>query len=186
MEGGGLAIKPDAETLIHAQGMLYRFGLFLSGEPDLARDMAQDTIRVALSKDWPAGMDAEGKLGGEAGKWLRGILHNLLRNQRRKDRRSRLLFDSEIVDAAERRFVETRADQDEVWQARRAALADCLKRLPADDRELLRERYELGRAVKDVAELRRLEANALSKRLERVRRALRGCVEWRLKDETHE
>jgi RNA polymerase sigma-70 factor (ECF subfamily) len=174
--------------------MLYRFGLYLTGEVELAREMAQDTIRVALSKDWPAGMDADGELGGGgeqeagsgAGKWLRGILHNLLRNQRRKERRSRLLFDSEMVVAAERRFVETRADRDEVWQARRFALEGCLERMPVDERELLRDRYELGRAVKDLADLRRLEANALSKRLERVRRALRDCVERRLKEDIHE
>jgi DNA-directed RNA polymerase specialized sigma24 family protein len=58
--------------------------------------------------------------------------------------------------------------------------------MPVDERELLRDRYELGRAVKDLADLRRLEANALSKRLERVRRALRDCVERRLKEDIHE
>jgi len=174
--------------------MLLRFGLYLTGDVELAREMAQDTIRVALSKDWPEGMDGGGDVpgradsgrGGGVGKWLRGILHNLLRNRRRKEHRSRLLFDSEMVVAAERRFVEAKADRDEVWQARKLALEDCLERLPADQRELLRERYEMGRSVKNVAELRRLAANALSKRLERVRHMLRECVERRRKEETHE
>jgi hypothetical protein len=38
--------------------MLYRFGLYLTGEVELARETAQDTIRVALSKDWPTSKKA--------------------------------------------------------------------------------------------------------------------------------
>ena len=163
--------------------MLRRFGVYLTGDPELARELAQETIRVFLSKE-PPGLSEAMNLE-EAGKWLRGIMRNLARNQDRKRYRSRLVFDSEMLEAAERRFVETGSQHEEVWQARKAALAGCLEKLPGQDRELVRRRYEQGHPVKMLAETLHLEANTLSKRLERVRRTLRECVERGLKGEVH-
>ncbi len=159
-----------------SQPMVYRFALFLTGDADAARDISQETMRVALTLAAAPG-DAEG-----LGKWLRAIARNVARQHRRVQHRSWLLVDSEVVAAAEERFVQEGADRDETWEARRAALAGCLGTLGEPARELLRDRYELGRRVMDMARAAGADASAISKRLERVRAALRRCIEKRLKE----
>lgn len=162
--------------IAQSQPMVYRFALFLTGDSDAARDISQETMRVALTLA-SAPRDPEG-----LGKWLRAIARNVTRQHRRTARRSWLLVDSEIVDAAEDRFVQAGADRDETWEDRRAALTGCIAKLGESARELLRDRYERGRKVMDLARAAGLDAGAMSKRLERVRTALRKCIENRLKE----
>jgi RNA polymerase sigma-70 factor (ECF subfamily) len=165
--------------------MLYRFGLYLSADAELSRELAQETVRVALTKDWPEELAADSSEDA-VGRWLRGVLHNLLRNERRRARRSRVLFDTEVVAAAEARFAGSFAARADRWQSSRLALAQCLERLQPDPRELVRGRYERGESVNDMARRLALAANVLSKRLERIRAALRECIERRVREDAHD
>ena len=160
--------------------MVYRFLLFLLRDPEQAEEVAQETFLVAISK----GSDADNVTN--CGAWLRSIARNLARNYMRKRGNSPRLLGDDFLELAERHFVETGSDRDDVWDARRQALASCIHGLSPSDRSLLRRRYELGARVKHIAEHLGMEANSLSKRLERIRGSLRKCINAALKGEPGE
>ena len=151
--------------------MVYRFLLFLLREPEDADEIAQETFQVAIAK----GPDPD--KGTNYGAWLRSIARNLARNHARRRRSVRPLLDDAILDLAERHFVESGADQEDLWRTRREALVSCMQKLSDDDRGLLQRRYERGERVKNIATDLRLAPNSLSKRLERIRENLRRCIE---------
>jgi RNA polymerase sigma-70 factor (ECF subfamily) len=148
--------------------MLYRFLLFLVRNREDAEDLAQETFRVALTK----GTDPQ--KGTNYGAWLRSIARNLARNHAR---RRRLFLPDDFLKLAERHFVETGSDRDDMWEARRQALSLCLDKLPGSERDLVRRRYESGDRVQSMAQQLGLEPNTLSKRLERIRQRLARCIE---------
>jgi RNA polymerase sigma-70 factor (ECF subfamily) len=154
--------------------MLCRFLLFLLHHPDDAEELTQETFRIALAK----GPDP--RKGTDYGAWLRSIARNLARNHIRKQRRRHLVLDDDIVQQAEARFVETGADQDALWQARREALGACIEKLSGDERALLRRRYEQGHGVGHMARELGIQPNTLSKRLERIRKKLAACIDHAL------
>lgn len=160
----------NEEELEQHRAMLCRFLLFLLGDVQDAEDLAQESFRVAATKE--PGLEQV----SDCGAWLRSIARNLARNYVRKRRRSWVLLDSDALELAENRFVETGSDRDDVWEVRRQALAACLAKLPSSDRELLRRRYQLGQRVKDIASELGMEPNSLSKRLERLREWLRDAI----------
>ncbi len=168
------------EELKQHRAMLCRFLLFLLGNTQDAEDLAQETFRVAVAKG--PGLDG----ASDPGAWLRSIARNLTRNFVRKRRRSWVLLDANALELAEHRFVETGSDRDDVWAARREALAACLESLAASDRELLRRRYQPGQRVKDIAAELGMDPNSLSKRLERLRERLRGEINAVLEGEGRE
>lgn len=167
----------DADSLSQHRGMVCRFLLFLTQDTDASEELTQEVFRVALSK----GTDPA--KGEDYGAWLRSIARNVLRNYRRKHRGTWLVFDSDIVERAEQHFVRAGADRDGGWVERREALAVCMRALAEDERHVLHRRYSLGHQVKAIAADLGMRQDALSKRLERIRDALRRCIEARLKGE---
>ena len=170
----------NEEELKRHRAMLCRFLLFLLGNVQDAEDVAQEAFRVAATKE--PGLDG----ASDPGAWLRSIARNLARNCVRKRRTGWVLLDADALDLAESRFVETGSDRDDVWEARRQALAASLGKLPTGDRELLRRRYHLGQRVRDIAAELGMEPNSLSKRLERLRERLRGEIDADLGEEGRE
>ena len=168
----------DHPKLEHHWPMLYRFLLFLLHDREDARDVAQETYRIALAK----GPDPQ--KGSDHGAWLRSIARNLARNHIRKRRRQGTLLPPDFLELAEARFLATGAHHDDLWHARQQALGACLEKLPEPDRQLIRRRYELGHKVQRIAQSLRIEPNTLSKRLSRIRTSLRRCIESTLKGES--
>jgi RNA polymerase sigma-70 factor (ECF subfamily) len=160
------------DRLVQHWPMIYRFLLFLIRNREDAEDLAQETFRVALSK----GTDPQ--KGMNYGAWLRSIARNLARNH---SRRRRWFLPDDFLDLAERRFVESGSDRDDIWTARRQALASCLERLANAERDLVRRRYESGEKVQDMARQLGLGPNTVSKRLERIRQQLAQCIERKAK-----
>jgi len=150
--------------------MLVRFLIFLLGDVTDAEDLAHETFRVALTKG------ADPRKGSDLGAWLRSIARNLVRNHIRKQRRGRVVLQEGLLEAAEKHFVATGSDRDDAWAARRQALLACLEKLPADERDLIRRRYERQEQVRQMADELAVEPNTLSKRLERIRDHLRECI----------
>ncbi len=66
--------------------------------------------------------------------------------------------------------------------SRQAALADCLKSLPEDQRQLVKERYQDGSAMADIAQARQQSPNAIAVTIHRIRQALSRCIESRLRE----
>jgi RNA polymerase sigma-70 factor (ECF subfamily) len=67
--------------------------------------------------------------------------------------------------------------------ARHRALADCMNKLPAADRELVERRYALGTRRNDLARELGRPANSVSKSLGRIRQALWDCIHRALADD---
>jgi RNA polymerase sigma-70 factor (ECF subfamily) len=139
--------------------------------------MTQETFRVALSK----GTSPEGEQ--ELGAWLRTIAKNLLWNYWRKQNAPWLLFSSEVVELAERRFVQAGAENNERWESRQKALRSCMQKLPDASRALLLRRYESGERIGPMAAALGIQPKALAKRLDRIRQWLRDCIVASLKEE---
>jgi RNA polymerase sigma-70 factor (ECF subfamily) len=78
------------------------------------------------------------------------------------------------------------ASEDSVYAVPLAALENCIKKLSAGDRSLIRKRYQPGMSVNQIAHEIGRSANSLSKSLGRIRRALLACVERALVHEGRE
>lgn len=170
----------EQDKLGQYRDMVYRFLLFLLRDLETAEDVTQETFQIAVSK----GTNAE--KGTNYGAWLRSIARNLARNRVRQHRSRQFLLHGDVLGLAESHFTATSSDQDDIWEARRQALAACMQKLSDDQRHLLRRRYELGENVQDVAGELCIAPNSLSKRLERIRETLRNCIDAALKGEPGE
>ena len=93
-----------------------------------------------------------------------------------KTRRERQRFQEGLVEMLAERATE-RTDQLEL---QRRALAFCIEKLAIDDRQLLAGCYAEGARINAVAEQLGQTANALYKRLNRLRANLLKCVQHRL------
>lgn len=81
----------------------------------------------------------------------------------------------EIAAQAEERFIERQPMAD--------ALAECLKRLPPRERDLVKSKYVEGHSLVDLAESLGCSANSLHKTISRIRLALRNCLHKNLRPE---
>jgi RNA polymerase sigma-70 factor (ECF subfamily) len=100
---------------------------------------------------------------------------------RKKHQRSRVQFSQAMLE----RVAETAVEQASVLQLdeRREALAGCIEKLAAQDRELLAHRFAEGSSVAAIAEQWGRSADTIYKALARIRRALFECVTRRLTTE---
>jgi len=101
----------------------------------------------------------------------------------KKKRRGKVQFSQALVE----RLAETAAEHAEALQLeeRREALAGCIEKLPARDRELLQRRFGAGASVQALAERLQRSADAVYKALAKIRLALFDCVTRRLAAEEH-
>jgi len=67
----------------------------------------------------------------------------------------------------------------ELYDARLAAISECMDQLKPHHRELLRRRYELGESVESIAQSSRQSVDAVYKMLSRIRQDLFERVTWR-------
>lgn len=92
----------------------------------------------------------------------------------KKRQRSRVLFGQALLE----RLAETAIEQSAALQLdeRRDALADCIEKLSARDRELLGWRFAEGGSTRSAAARAGKRVDAVYKSLARIRRALFDCV----------
>ena len=160
----------EQQALARHRARVYRFLLFLTQNREVSQELTQETFKVALSR----GTDPA--KGIDYGGWLLTIAKNLLRNYQRKAQSHWLAFTDGLLEVAERRFIAGGAEDDGLWEARQRALLSCLQRLSEANRRLILLRYRVGEKVQKMASDMGLAPNALSKRLERIREALRDCI----------
>ena len=111
--------------------------------------------------------------------WLCGISRNHVRHHYRSLERSRVVFDQEVVEQLATRLLE----EDRQFEARQLALTRCLERLPSAQRELVEQYYQSTGSMREFAALRGLGIEAFYKLLQRIRAALRSCIEGTLTEE---
>ncbi len=93
--------------------------------------------------------------------------------KRRRRQQERVVFDDDLS-----RLLADEAARDELaLEDRRQALAVCLQKLTAEQRDLIARRYEPDGSVSAMAEASGTTPKALSDRLRRIRHALLQCIQ---------
>ncbi len=139
-----------------------------------AEDLLQETSVVICEK-----FD-EFKPGTDFVAWACQIAYWRIRYARQKFARSKVVFQQELVDA----LAQTAATMREELDERHEALAQCLKKLPTRDRELVLTRYEPGSGVPEAAKRSGRSLEAAYKALGRIRKLLFDCVTHQLANES--
>jgi RNA polymerase sigma-70 factor, ECF subfamily len=105
--------------------------------------------------------------------WACQIIRYEVLKYREKRARAARLLDPDVFD----RLAEVAIRQVEhLDESHRRALVDCMDRLKAGDRDLMRQRYADAREVQAIAAAMNRSPNAVSKSLGRIRRLLLECI----------
>jgi RNA polymerase sigma-70 factor (ECF subfamily) len=144
---------------------LFRYLDRLSGDPDLAADIAQEAF-IRLYR--------RGALPLNSGSWLAVVARNLFHNARSKsNRRRRLLAREEakqlVLDAS------PSPEADLATARKRKAVRSALDSLAPRERELLVLRYE-GYTYREIAEILDLKPTSVGALLVRAKDALRRAL----------
>jgi RNA polymerase sigma-70 factor (ECF subfamily) len=111
--------------------------------------------------------------------WAKRVAFNRVLTFRKQKKRQGIPCSGEFLNAVE----EAVASENELFDARARALANCLKKLTDQERQLISLRYENDCTIKDVAAKTGRPANTLYKALGRIRHALLECIERTLSRE---
>jgi RNA polymerase sigma-70 factor (ECF subfamily) len=161
---------PDFAGVIRRHQLgLWRYLRMLGAPADLAEDVMQDTFLVAMKKLRDERADA-----ATAAFLRQTARHLFLRRRRDQGRREELL--TEIAD----RWWQEQADSDdgERWLA---ALRACVGTLDGRARDVVDRFYGDGLARDAVAAALGMKETGVKTLLQRVRAALRECIERRLR-----
>src|SRR5262245_19038435 len=156
------------------EAMLLAYILSCVEDRQLAEDIAQETFLVAYRR-------IETLRKPEAfSAWLRGIARwKLMEALRREPRNVPLTPESfDEVEAAFLAFEERLAAED--WEERFRVVEACLRELPIKIGEVCRLHYFEGLKARQIAAALQIDLNAVLKRLERAREAIRECVRRKL------
>jgi RNA polymerase sigma-70 factor (ECF subfamily) len=146
---------------------IYKYILTLAANAADTQEIFQETS-LALWRKFD-----EYQPGGNFFAWACRVAWFEVLKYRQSTRRRRLSFNDELLGT----LAEERSAGEQLLQARRQALPDCMDKLPAADRELIAERYAGDETIRDLAERTGRSVHTLYKTLERIRRALMECIE---------
>ena len=141
------------------------------------RSTADDLVQETCVRLWEK--RAEFEPGSNFKAWAFQIGVNLLRNHRRKVSKGgeQVLPSEDLLERMQQRYQE----REPRWQAESEHVSACLQQLPDRQRILMVRRYVGKVSVAALAEEWNLNPNALSQQLFRIKKALRRCVESRLR-----
>lgn len=155
------------------QRWLYGYLLSLLRDPDDASEVLQETAQVCWEKFDQYRVDTEFRA------WACRIAHFKALKFHEKRRRAPLTFSDLFLEVVDEEIV-VMAD---VLDARLTALDSCLKKLPAEDRRLLRLRYAAGATTKGVADAVGRSTAAVYRSLSRIHDGLFRCIDLAMKQE---
>jgi len=174
-----LSLRPPSEEFVQQftvhQRRLYLFILSQVGSTQNAEELLQDTNLIIWSKYHQ--FDVKTNFFA----WAAQIATYEILKHRQRQRRDKLRFSDEFVEAVSRDVLE----HSEEFERRRAALDLCLQKLRPDDRTLIHSRYQPGNRGKYVAADLGRPANSVYQSLGRIRRTLLECIQRRLATEVH-
>ncbi|MFW5857992.1 MAG: RNA polymerase sigma factor [Planctomycetota bacterium] len=148
---------------------VYRYARFCAGGDAEAEDLAQEAFLAAFRRV-RKGVPFE----GDPGAWLRGVVRNQARARRRR-LKALAVEDPEALQPLD--AVGDQPLQELVREEAFDALAGCLEKLPAAERDLLGERYNGDAGVEAMAETAGINPKTLRVRLFRIRKKLKTCLE---------
>lgn len=141
---------------------------------DLAEDLFQQTVLEILqvSDNFDATRDFL--------PWASGVARNVVRRHWRASEKQPAPATQEALDALAG-FAEVEQDED-IWQAERAALYQCLDKLPERMRRLFLLRYGQNYKAGKLAELASFPIGSLRTTLARLRMKLRHCINTEIQE----
>jgi RNA polymerase sigma-70 factor (ECF subfamily) len=148
------------------QGSLFGYLLAAVHDFQKAEDLLQQ-VSLVLWRKFP-----EYRPGAP---WLPGAF-GVARREVAKHFRDRAPREAELTLGLLDRVAATLAEEAGPVAARRRALSACLEKLPPDQRELVKQRYESGRSLDDLARAMNRTVAAVNMILVRIRRALLDCT----------
>lgn len=140
-----------------------------------AKDLAQETALVLFRRF----AEYDGRRPFLA--WALGVARFMVRGFHRDAARSRVWFDTELLDD----FTERWAEAATVAPDRSAELEDCIERLPEGPRQLVQLRYFDQLTSMEIATRIGTSGAAVRMALQRIRDQLRNCIEQRLRFARH-
>ncbi len=168
--------KDIFEILIREQaGMLTVYLRSLIRDPGLVDDVFQETLIVAWRK-----LDQYDK-SRPFGPWLRGIAGRLVLAARRRQAKSCLLCDEDILDHLEVQTAALAERSGDTLDQKLESLRECLADLPDHYREAIQGRYaDEDVPCESLAERLSIPIETLKKRLQRGRVKLLECLQGKL------
>lgn len=155
------------ELMTQFQGRLYGYLLSLSGDPDAANDILQET-NVVLWRQW-----RQFELGSNFKAWSFRIAHFQFMAFRQKMLRDKVLFSDELLAT----LATEALDEDDFHSERVELLERCLNRLPPQPRKAIQLRYADELAIAEMAKQLGRNVNAVYQILFRARQFLIDCVQ---------
>ena len=167
---------PDADRelmlkITACQGKIFALAVSMLGDHEAAADIQQETNLVIWGKA------QEAKQVENFTAWALKIAYFQIKNFRRKQQRSMLLFDSDVMELLAEETIDCVDDMDD----RLRALHKCMQCLPEQHRQLLEERYHHGTPVKMIAQRLSRTANQVGVTLFRIRAELHNCISIRIR-----
>jgi RNA polymerase sigma-70 factor, ECF subfamily len=150
------------QDLTANQNSLYGYILSLLPDRSVAQDILQEVSLTAWQKH------ADFTPGTSFFAWASKIAYFHVLSHRRKMSRDKLVFDDEVLDY----LAERQLERVEEVSRRGVAVKSCLEKLPADQRQLIEQRYASGGSVQRIAEQAGKSVGAISQALYRIREAL--------------
>jgi RNA polymerase sigma-70 factor (ECF subfamily) len=163
--------------------------LFLSCQPRifayirslvLSRADADDVLQETALVLWEKFDQYEP--GTHFDRWAFRIAYFQVKVLRQNKARDRLQFGDSVFE----RLASHMAMDGYRLEGRQDALDQCLAELPADDRDLIRQRYRAGATNREVAHACGRSESVISRALNRIRIALLRCIEGRLAQQAQE
>jgi RNA polymerase sigma-70 factor, ECF subfamily len=112
-------------------------------------------------------------------RWICTIARFEVKDYMRGQRSFHLAFDEELID----QIADMQLAEQGYFEARHEALAECLGRLEAEQRDLVNLRYGRNLSVKELAARQGRQAGAVYTSLCRIRRTLQRCIQSSLRRE---
>ena len=163
--------ESDQETFTRlwteAQPPVSRYLLSLVSDPNVAKDLLQNTALVLLRKF------SEYDQARPFLPWALGVAKYQLLGHHRDEARNRLTFDSELLDHYTEKWGEL-AEQD---SEQVSTLHQCIRELPQRQRELVHLRYFDELNSREIARHLKQTSDHVRVTLQRTRDKLRKCVE---------
>jgi RNA polymerase sigma-70 factor, ECF subfamily len=154
------------ELLTLHQRRLYGFIYTLVPNQADAEDLLQQTSLVLWRKFNTFDLDTDFSA------WACRIAHFEVLNHLKQKRRSRVVFNDELIS----RLAEIRDERSELHSADRTALTGCVEELAESDRKLIELCYTTKRNIKAAAEALNRPVASVYTSLVRVRRILMECI----------
>jgi RNA polymerase sigma-70 factor (ECF subfamily) len=114
------------------------------------------------------------------GPWLRGIAARLILADRRRQSKSPLLCDEQMLQHLDHRFELVESRPGDTFDEKLIALRQCIEALPPHYREVVQLRYRMEMPSISVTEALNINMETLKKRLQRARASLLDCLNRKL------